>query len=50
MVKTNRANGQTGGKHPSSTSVLTAFVSFGLFNIFLNNLHLMTVLTMILVA
>jgi hypothetical protein len=28
------ANGQTGGKNRSSTFVLTAFISFGLFNIF----------------
>jgi hypothetical protein len=28
------ANGQTGGKIRSSTFVLTAFISFGLFNIF----------------
>jgi hypothetical protein len=28
------ANGQTGGKNSSSTFVLTAFISFGLFNIF----------------
>ncbi len=27
------ANGQTGGKNSSSTFVLTAFISFGLFNI-----------------
>jgi hypothetical protein len=27
-------NGQTGGKNRSSTFVLTAFISFGLFNIF----------------
>jgi hypothetical protein len=33
-VKINRANGQTGGKNRSSTFVLTAFISFGLFNIF----------------
>jgi hypothetical protein len=33
-VKINRANGQTGGKNRSSTSVLTAFISCGLFNIF----------------
>jgi hypothetical protein len=26
------ANGQTGGKNRSSTFVLTAFISFGLFN------------------
>jgi hypothetical protein len=31
-VKINGANGQTGGKNCSSTFVLTAFVSFGLFN------------------
>ncbi len=34
-VKINRANGQTGGKKRSSTFVLTAFISFGLFNIVL---------------
>jgi hypothetical protein len=28
------ANGQTGGQNSSSTFVLTAFISFGLFNIF----------------
>jgi hypothetical protein len=28
------ANGQTGGKNGSSTFVLTAFIPFGLFNIF----------------
>jgi hypothetical protein len=28
------ANGQTGGKNRSSTFVLTAFISFGLFDIF----------------
>jgi hypothetical protein len=28
------ANGQTGGKNRSSTFVLTAFISFGLFNVF----------------
>jgi hypothetical protein len=28
------ANGQTGGNNPSSTFVLTAFISFGLCNIF----------------
>jgi hypothetical protein len=28
------ANGETGGKIRSSTFVLTAFISFGLFNIF----------------
>jgi hypothetical protein len=33
-VKINRANGQTGGKNRSCTFVLTAFISFGLFNIF----------------
>jgi hypothetical protein len=33
-VKLNRANGQTGGKNRSSSSVLTAFISFGLFNAF----------------
>jgi hypothetical protein len=33
-VKINRANGQTGGKNCSSTFVLTAFISFGLFNVF----------------
>jgi hypothetical protein len=33
-VKINRANGQTGGKQRSSTFLLTAFISFGLFNIF----------------
>jgi hypothetical protein len=33
-VKINRANGQTGGKYRSSTFVLTAFISFGLFNVF----------------
>jgi hypothetical protein len=27
-------NGKTGGKKRSSTLVLTAFISFGLFNIF----------------
>jgi len=36
-VKINRANGQTGGKTRSSTFVLTAFISFGLFNAFLKN-------------
>jgi succinate-acetate transporter protein len=29
------ANGQIGGKHHSNTFVLTAFISFGLFNVFL---------------
>jgi succinate-acetate transporter protein len=29
------ANGQNGGKNRRSTFVLTAFISFGLFNIFL---------------
>ncbi len=29
------ANGQTGGKNRSRSFVLTAFISFGLFNIFL---------------
>jgi hypothetical protein len=33
-VKIKQANGQTGGKHRSSTFGLTAFISFGLFNIF----------------
>jgi len=33
-VKINRAIGQTGGKHRSSSFVLIAFISFGLFNIF----------------
>ncbi len=34
-VKIKGANGQTGGKHRSSSAfVLTAFISFGLFNIF----------------
>jgi hypothetical protein len=33
-VKINRANGQTGGNNRSTTSVLTAFISFGLFNVF----------------
>jgi hypothetical protein len=33
-VKINRANGQTGGKNCSSTFVLTAFISLGLFNVF----------------
>jgi hypothetical protein len=33
-VKINRANGQTGGKNLSTTFVLTAFISFDLFNIF----------------
>jgi hypothetical protein len=28
------ANGQTGGKNRSSAFVLTAFISFGLFNVF----------------
>jgi hypothetical protein len=28
------ANGQTGGKNRSSTFVLTAFISFGQFNVF----------------
>jgi hypothetical protein len=28
------ANGQTGGKNSSSTFILTAFISFGLFNVF----------------
>jgi hypothetical protein len=28
------ANGQTGGKNSSSTFIMTAFISFGLFNIF----------------
>jgi len=32
------ANGQTGGKNSSSTFVLTAFISFGLFNIFLKTM------------
>jgi hypothetical protein len=30
------ANGQTGEKNSSTTFVLTAFISFGLFNIFLD--------------
>jgi hypothetical protein len=30
------ANGQTGGKNSSTTFVLTAFISFGLFTIFLD--------------
>jgi hypothetical protein len=29
-----RANGQTEGKNRKSTFVLTAFISFGLFNVF----------------
>jgi len=29
------ANGQIGRKHRSSTFVLIAFISFGLFNVFL---------------
>jgi hypothetical protein len=33
-VKINGENGQTEGKNRSSTFVLTAFISFGLFNIF----------------
>jgi hypothetical protein len=33
-VKINRANGRTGGKNRSSTSVLTAVISSGLLNIF----------------
>jgi hypothetical protein len=33
-VKVNGANGQTGGKNRSSIFVLTAFISFGLLNIF----------------
>jgi hypothetical protein len=33
-VKINGANGQTGGKNTSSTFVLTAIISFGLFNVF----------------
>jgi hypothetical protein len=33
-VKIKGANGQTAGKHRSSTFVLSAFISFGLFNIF----------------
>jgi hypothetical protein len=33
-VKVNRANAQTGGKNRSTTSVLAAFSSSGLFNIF----------------
>jgi hypothetical protein len=33
-VKINGVNGQTGGKNRSTTFVLTAFISFGLFNIF----------------
>jgi hypothetical protein len=28
------ASGQTGGKNRTSTFVLTAFISFGLFNVF----------------
>jgi hypothetical protein len=28
------AHGQTGGKNRASTFVLTAFISFGLFNVF----------------
>jgi hypothetical protein len=28
------ANGQTGGKNRTGTFVLTAFISFGLFNVF----------------
>jgi hypothetical protein len=28
------ANGQTGGKYSTTTFVLTAFFSFGLFNVF----------------
>ncbi len=34
-VKVNRVTGQTRGKHRSGTFVLTAFISFGLFNVFL---------------
>jgi hypothetical protein len=34
-VKINRANRQTGGKNRRSTFVLTAVISFGLFNVFL---------------
>jgi hypothetical protein len=34
LTKYGWANGQTGGKNRSSTFVLTAFISFGLFNIF----------------
>ncbi len=33
-LKINGANGQTEGKNRSSTFVLTAFISFGLFKIF----------------
>jgi hypothetical protein len=33
-VKTNQANGQIGGRNCSSTFVLIAFISFGMFNIF----------------
>jgi hypothetical protein len=33
-VKIKGTNMQTGGKNRSSTFVLTAFISFGLFNIF----------------
>jgi hypothetical protein len=33
-VKINRANGQTGGKIRSNTFVVTAFISFGMFNVF----------------
>jgi hypothetical protein len=33
-VKINRANGQTGGKNHRNAFVLTAFISFGLFNVF----------------
>ncbi len=32
------ANGQTGGKNSSSTFVLTAFISFVLFNMFLKTM------------
>jgi hypothetical protein len=33
-VKINRANWQIGGKNCSNIFVFTAFISFGLFNIF----------------
>jgi succinate-acetate transporter protein len=38
------ANGQTGGKNHSSTFVLTAFISFGLFNIFLVSISVVLLL------
>jgi succinate-acetate transporter protein len=37
-MKINRENVQIGGKNSSSTFVFTVFISFGLFNIFHENI------------